>query len=71
MGNVTQDVWNRLEKIYSEVAALNDMIGLEYDIDSDDYICTNQSQVDEEWCDRDLLADLDTLQADLGYFLGK
>jgi hypothetical protein len=71
MGNVTQDVWNRLEKIYSEVAALNDMIGLEYDIDADDYICTNQSQVDEEWCDRDLLVDLDTLQADLGYFLGK
>lgn len=69
MGNITQEVWDRLEKIYSEVSALNNLIGLEYD--GDDYICTNTEQVDPDWCDDDLLSDLDCLQSDLGYFLGK
>lgn len=69
MGNITQEVWDKLEKIYSEVSALNNLIGLEYD--GDDYTCTNTEQVDPEWCDRELLEDLDCLQSDLGYFLGK
>lgn len=69
MGNITQEVWDRLETIHSEVSALNKLIGLEYD--GDDYTCTNTEQVDPDWCDRELLEDLDCLQSDLGYFLGK
>ena len=69
-GNVTQEVWDALEKLYADLDKVINLIGLDYD-DEGELICTNSDQVDPEWCDEDLLSSIDTLSADLGYFLGK
>ena len=69
-GGVTTEVWNLLEKIYADLDQFVNLVGLEYTED-DEYVCHNTDQVDEEWCDEEMLASLDTAHADLGYFLRK
>jgi len=68
-GNITPKVYEQCKKVYKELDTLIKLIGLEYDFDSDEYICTNTDQVDEDWCDREMLSSIDTAYADLKYFL--
>ncbi len=69
-GGVTNEVWDQLNKVYAELDTLVNLIGLEYDVD-DGYICRNTDQVDEVWCDEEMLESLENAHSDLGYFLGK
>ena len=69
-GGVTHQVWDQLNRVYDELDNLVALIGLEYDLDTDEYVC-DPSQVDEEWCDRELLDSIDALHGDLKYFLNR
>ena len=71
MGNITNEVWNQCQRVYTELDKLVNLIGLEYDADQDIYVCHNEDQVDPEWCDDEMLASIENAHADLGYFLGK
>lgn len=67
-GGVTNEVYNQCKKVYQELDKLVNLVGLEYDID-DGYICRNTDQVDEDWCDYEMLESLENAHADLKYFL--
>ena len=69
-GGVTDEVWNQLNRVYDELNKLVNLLGMEYDIDTNSYTF-NPDQVDPEWCDDELLDSIDTLYGDLNYFLGK
>lgn len=70
MNNITPEVWNQLQKLYKDLDSVVNLIGLEYTED-DEYVCNNTDQVDEGWCDYEMLESLSCLHSDLGYFLGK
>lgn len=70
-GGVTPEVYLQCERVYAEVKKLYNLIGLDYDFDNDEFICNNLDNVDPDWCDRDLLASIDHLYSDMGFFLGK
>ena len=72
-GGVTNEVWNQLQKVYAELDKFVNLVGLEYVVEDDfeGYVCHNQDQVDEEWCDDEMLASLENAHADLKYFLRK
>ena len=66
---VTKKVMELLKKIYKDLDEFIDLIGLEYTEDGE-YVCHNRDQVDEEWCDDEMLESIDCLHSDLEYFLG-
>lgn len=68
---VTEEVMEILGKIYDDLEKFINLVGLEYDLDEDEYICHNEDQVDEEWCDRDMLSSIDCAYSDIGFFLGR
>lgn len=68
---VTNKVWILLDKVYENLKELSDLIGLVYDYDSEEYVCKNKDQVDDNWCDREMLASIDHAINDIEYFLGK
>ena len=70
MGRITNEVWEKLESVYKELDELIGLIGLEY-TDDDEYVCHNTDQVDEEWCDYEMLESINCAWQDIGYFLGK
>lgn len=67
---VTEEVMEALRKIYSDLDAFIKLVGLEY-AEDDEYICKNADQVNEDWCDRDMLDSISTAHGDIGYFLGR
>ena len=69
-GGVTPEVWDQLNRLYDELDDLIDLIGLEYDVETNGYVC-DPEQVDEEWCDEEMLDSIDALHQDLKYFLSK
>lgn len=69
-GGITNEAWNQLQTIYADLDKFVKLVGLEY-TDDDEYVCTNSDQVDEDWCDEELLASLENAHTDLGFFLGK
>ena len=69
-GGITDEAWNQLQKLYTELDKFVKLVGLEYTEDGE-YVCTNSDQVDDDWCDYEMLASLENAHADLGYFLGK
>lgn len=68
---VTDKVWIKLNKLYEILSEVKELIGLDYDYDSDEYICKNKDQVDDDWCDREMLSSIDHALNDIGFFLGK
>ena len=68
---VTQEVMDMLEELYGVLDKFVKLVGLEYDFDESEYICTNRDQVDEEWCDYEMLASIENAHADISFFLGK
>ena len=65
---VTEEVMEALEKLYEALDVFVKLVGLEY-TDDDEYVCNNRDQVDEEWCDDEMLESIENAHADLGYFL--
>ena len=59
-----------LQKIYEALGEFIELVGLEYTED-DEYVCHNRDQVDEEWCDDEMLESIDCAYSDIGYFLPK
>lgn len=68
---VTTEVMEILKKLYDVLNSFVNLVGLEYDFDNDEYICINKDQVDERWCDDDMLRSIENAHTDLGFFLGK
>ncbi len=68
---ITSEVMEMLKKLYDVLDSFVSLVGLEYDFDEDEYICTNKDQVDERWCDDDMLRSIENAHADLGFFLGR
>lgn len=66
---VTQKVIDELNKVYKKLEDIKNLIGLEY-ID-DEYVCKNKDQVDDEWCDEEMLHSIEYAYQDIGFFLGK
>ena len=67
---ITEQVMQSLEELYKALEKVINLVGLEY-TDNDEYVCNNRDQVDEEWCDEDMLADIENSYQDIGFFLGK
>ena len=67
---VTEEVMQTLKKIYEDLDIFINLVGLEY-TDDDEYVCNNKDQVDEEWCDEEMLASIENSYQDIGFFLGK
>ena len=67
---ITEEVMEMLNKIYNDLEKLVNLIGLEY-TDDDEYVCNNRDQVDEEWCDEEMLRSIEHAYQDIGFFLGK
>ena len=67
---ITEEVMKALEKLYEDLSAFIDLVGLEY-TDDDEYVCNNRDQVDEEWCDEEMLASIENSYQDIGFFLGR
>lgn len=67
---ITKKVIKRLEKIYDALEKFINLVELEY-TDDDEYVCNNRDQVDEEWCDEEMLASIENAYQDIGYFLGR
>ena len=65
---VTENVMKILQKIYKDIEEFIDLVGLEYTED-DEYVCNNTDQVDDEWCDREMLVSISTAYDDIDYFL--
>ena len=65
---VTKEVWELLQRIHKDIDEFIQLVGLEY-TDNDEYICHNREQVDEEWCDEEMLDSICTAYNDLDYFL--
>lgn len=65
---ITQEVMDALKKIYESLEAFINLVGLEY-TDEDEYVCHNTDQVDEEWCDEEMLISIEHAHADIGFFL--
>ena len=68
---VTEEVMEMLEKLYGVLDEFMELVGLEYDYEEEEYICHNRDQVDEEWCDDEMLASIENAHADIAFFLGK
>lgn len=68
---VTEEVMKQLEDIWKKLGDFIDLVGLFYDSAEDEYVCYNRNQVDEDWCDREMLEDIENAREDIGYFLGK
>ena len=43
----------------------------DYYTDDDEYVCNNRDQVDEEWCDEEMLRSIEHAYQDIGFFLGR
>lgn len=67
---VTKEVWKALEELHKMLGEFIDLVELEY-TDDDEYVCHNEDQVDEEWCDVEVLEDIMNSFTDIGMFLGK
>ena len=67
---VTQEVMDLLSKLYDVLDEFVNLVGLEY-TDDDEYVCHNRDQVDERWCDDEMLASIENAHVDIAYFLGK
>lgn len=67
---VTEEVMEMLNKIYNDLENLINLIDLEY-TDDDEYVCNNRDQVDEEWCDEEMLISIEHAYQDIGFFLGR
>ena len=65
---VTEAVMEILKKIHDDIQQFMDLVGLEYTED-DEYVCNNRDQVDEDWCDRDMLDSIATAYNDIDYFI--
>lgn len=68
---VTQEVMDMLKELYGVLDKFVNLVGLRYDHDEDEYVCDNRDQVDEEWCDDEMLASIENAHADIRFFLGK
>lgn len=66
---VTEKVMELLKEIYKNLDELVNLIGLEYTED-EEYVCHNRDQVDEEWCDEEMLESISCAHSDIGYFVG-
>ena len=67
---VTKEVIKALEKIYEAIDEFIRLVDLEY-TDEDEYVCHNRDQVDEEWCDYEMLESISCAHGDIGFFLGR
>lgn len=67
---ITEAVMEILKKIHKDIEEFIDLVGLEYIVDNGEYICHNRDQVDEEWCDEDMLDSISTAYNDIDYFIG-
>ena len=67
---VTKEVWEALEEIYRALDKFVKLVDLEY-TDDDEYVCHNREQVDEVWCDYDMLESINNAHGDIRYFLRK
>ena len=67
---ITDEVMELIKVLYGNLEELIELIGLEY-TDNDEYVCHNTDQVDEKWCDEEMLADIENAYQDIGYFLGR
>ena len=68
---VTEEVMDALEKLYKVLDDFVNLVGLKYDYEEDEYICTNRNQVDERWCDDEMLASIENAHVDIKFFLRK
>lgn len=68
---ITEKVWELLEKVYESLHEFVELVGLEYDYDDEEYVCKNLDEVDEEWCDDEMLEALENSHMNLRYFFGK
>ena len=67
---VTEEVMQALDKLQTALGDFIFLVGLEY-TDDDEYICNNRGQVDEDWCDEEMLASIDQAFVDISFFLGR
>lgn len=68
---VTKEVMEILEKIYEDIDTFIKLVGLEYDPDEEEYVCQNEDQVDEDWCDQYMLDSISTAFNDISFYLDK
>ena len=67
---VTKEVMEMLKRLYETLDSFVNLVGLEYDYEEEEYFCHNRNQVDEHWCDKEMLASIENAYADIGFFLG-
>ena len=65
---ITEEVMEILKQIHKDIDKFIELVDLEYTED-DEYVCHNRDQVDEEWCDRDMLDSIATAYNDIDYFI--
>ena len=67
---ITEEVMEILQKIKEDIEKFVNLVGLEY-TDDNKYVCNNKNQVDEDWCDEEMLDSIATAYNDIDYFLSE
>jgi len=68
MAKITDEMIERkMEEVYKSVDELIKLVGLDYDIDEEEYRCKRYFDEDD---DNDFLEALSCVHGDLGYYLG-